>query len=155
MFLCKYLNLIEINSWHACCNREGIVRKNATEASMHQSRSLVLLGALLFPVLGFSTPLSHQEAIALYAADASASLVLPVSLVPQSAADALLSRQVTDAVSGIVASGAAEVDVHVAEGYVVLRGQVANAGVLDQVLEMVRTVQGVKEVTSELVMVAG
>jgi osmotically-inducible protein OsmY len=121
---------------------------------MSRYRLLAVVCVLLSPVLGYTAPMSHLDAIALYAADASASLVLPISLMAESEADALLSRQVSDAISGVIASGAAQVDVYAEEGCVILRGQVANPGVLNQVLEMVNAVHGVKEVKTELTMVA-
>ncbi|MBV8649779.1 BON domain-containing protein, partial [Paludibacterium sp.] len=67
-----------------------------------------------------------------------------------SAADDTLARQVTDAISGIIASGAADVDVVARDGRIILRGQAASQQVENQLLDTANAVYGVKEVKSEI-----
>ncbi|BEV70522.1 MULTISPECIES: BON domain-containing protein [unclassified Paludibacterium] len=112
--------------------------------------ALLSLGLLLVPALAFSASMTRQDAVEWYAADASAILAQPVSLPTISAADDTLARQVTDAISGIIASGAAEVDVVAHNGRVTLRGIAASEQVESQLLDTASAVYGVKEVKSEI-----
>lgn len=111
---------------------------------------LVGLGSMVLSTLAVSAPLSNMDAVALYAADASASLILPVAMTQESAADDTLARQVNDAISGIVASGAAAVNVVAKDGRVTLKGRVASEQVVSQLMDTASAVYGVKEVKSEL-----
>jgi osmotically-inducible protein OsmY len=111
---------------------------------------LIGLGSMFLPAMVFSAPLSNMDAVALYAADASASLAMPVARSQESTSDDALARQVTDAISGIVASGAAQVNVQAKDGRVTLKGRVVSEPVVSQLMDTAKTVNGVKEVKSEL-----
>ncbi|TDR82296.1 BON domain-containing protein [Paludibacterium purpuratum] len=111
--------------------------------------SLLLVG-LLVPVVVCGAGMTQLQAVEWYAADASAVLAQPISLPTVSAADDTLARQVTDAISGIIASGAAEVDVVAHNGQIILRGEAASEQVENQLLDTASAVYGVKEVKSEI-----
>ncbi|MBV8048469.1 MAG: BON domain-containing protein [Paludibacterium sp.] len=115
-------------------------------------RMLMQFALLLAPAIACGAPLTQQQAVEWYAADASAVLasIQPLSQPSVSAADDTLARQVTDAISGIIASGAADVDVVARDGRIILRGQAASQQVENQLLDTANAVYGVKEVKSEI-----
>lgn len=117
---------------------------------MRTTLTLMMASLALAPALALGAPLSRLEAVALYAADASAALAEPASFPALSAADDTLARQVTDAISGIIASGAAQVEVSVQAGEVTLSGEASNAQVVNQLLDTASAVYGVKEVKSAI-----
>jgi len=117
---------------------------------MRKHYLLLGLGTIVLPALAFSAPLSHMDAIALYAADASASLAMPAALTQEPTADDTLARQVNDAISGIVASGAAQVEVLAKDGRITLKGTVSSQHVATQLTDTASAVNGVKEVKSDL-----
>ena len=112
--------------------------------------SLMLASLVLAPVLASGAPMSRLDAVALYAADASAALADSVPPPAGSAADDTLARQVTDAISCIIASGAADVEVSVTQGEVTLNGEASNQQVVNQLLDTASAVYGVKEVKSAI-----
>jgi len=112
--------------------------------------TLMLTSLALAPVLAAGAPMSRLDAVALYAADASAALADSVPPPAGSAADDTLARQVTDAISGIIASGAADVEVSVNQGEVTLNGEASNQQVVNQLLDTASAVYGVKEVKSAI-----
>jgi len=117
---------------------------------MRKSNYLLLSLAIALPLPAFSAAMTHMDAVALYAADASAALEMPAVLSNQSNADDTLARQVSDALSGIVASGAAQVEVVAKDGHITLRGAASSEQVANQLMDLARAVNGVKEVKSEL-----
>lgn len=121
---------------------------------MRQQGLLLGAGMMLLSALSVAAQFSNWDAIAMYAADASAALALPATVHRLTDADDQLARQVTDEISGIVASGAAQVDVMADAGHVVLKGRVSSESVISQLLETAAAVDGVKEVKSELKIIA-
>lgn len=117
---------------------------------MRTALTLMIASLALAPALASGAPLSHLDAVALYAADASAVLAEPGPFPSMSAADDTLARQVTDAISGIIASGAAQVEVVVSGGEVTLSGEASNPQVVNQLLDTASAVYGVKEVKSAI-----
>lgn len=112
---------------------------------------LLMTGCLSLSQVALGAQLSRSEAIALYASDASALLAGEAPALPGFASsDDSLASLVTNAISGIVASGAAQVDVAALDGHVVLTGVAANAEVATQLMDTASAVEGVKEVQSRI-----
>jgi osmotically-inducible protein OsmY len=94
---------------------------------------------------------THGSNVTSQATDSSVSLVMPAS---RPVADDALVQQVNDEISGIVASGAASVMVIANEGSVTLEGVAGSDQVARQLMDTARAVFGVKEVKSELKVMA-
>jgi osmotically-inducible protein OsmY len=112
--------------------------------------TLMIASVALAPALAMGAPLSRMDAVSLYAADASAVLAEPMPSSRRTTADDTLARQVTDAISGIIASGAAQVEVSVTQGEVTLNGEASSEQVVNQLLDTAGAVYGVKEVKSAI-----
>jgi osmotically-inducible protein OsmY len=104
----------------------------------------------LIPALALASPISVADTIGLYAADASSAILMPHSSAPVASGDAGLAMQVEDAIYGIVASGAAQVQVVAKAGCITLKGVAGNDLVASQLVNTALAVSGVKEVKTEL-----
>ena len=104
--------------------------------------------------------LKQADMVSAYSADASSSIVAPdmnSAAVPggaQTNPDDVLAHKVGDAISSIVANGAAQVNISARDGHVTLTGVVTSAQVKKSLLKTAKAVDGVKGVKSELKLAA-